>query len=126
MFAPGVVVRYRYYRNSEAMHVLLNITKTVWAVFLGVPRHDSFWTHGRRLAVLWKFGLDSLLVSGLGELVSSASALVTPSSLLLLLPWRLCYGKDSTCTEHNHSAGVSCAISHAFFMAMPPNVDCVG
>ncbi|KAL0025332.1 hypothetical protein WJX79_007839 [Trebouxia sp. C0005] len=58
----------RYYRNSEVMHVLLNITKTIWAVCYGVPRLGPFWTPGRRLAIAWKFGLDCLMVSGLGEL----------------------------------------------------------
>ncbi|KAL0052313.1 hypothetical protein WJX82_000079 [Trebouxia sp. C0006] len=58
----------RYYRNSEVMHVLLNITKTIWAVCFGVPRLAPFWTPGRRLAIAWKFGLDFLMVSGLGEL----------------------------------------------------------
>jgi len=52
------------------MHVLLNITKTIWAVCFGVPRLAPFWTPGRRLAIAWKFGLDFLMVSGLGELVS--------------------------------------------------------
>ena len=60
----------RYYRNSEWMHIVLNITKTVWAVCFGVPRQSPFWTPGRRLAIAWKFGIDSLMVSGLGELVS--------------------------------------------------------
>ena len=51
------------------MHVLLNITKTIWAVCFGIPRLGPFWTPGRRLAIAWKFGLDCLMVSGLGELV---------------------------------------------------------
>ena len=62
--------KHRYYRNSEVMHILLNITKTIWAVCFGVPRLGPFWTPGRRLAIAWKFGLDFLMVSGLGELVS--------------------------------------------------------
>ncbi|DBA76935.1 TPA: hypothetical protein ACH3X1_009531 [Trebouxia sp. C0004] len=68
---PLVTISYnpnRYYRNSEVMHVLLNITKTIWAVCFGVPRLGPFWTPGRRLAIAWKFGLDCLMVSGLGEL----------------------------------------------------------
>lgn len=58
----------RYYWNSEVMHVLLNITKTIWAVCFGVPRLGPFLTPGRRLAIAWKCGLDCLMVSGLGEL----------------------------------------------------------
>ena len=49
---------------------MLNIMKAVWSVWVGTPRPGTFWTPGRRLAVLWKFGLDTLMVSGLGELVS--------------------------------------------------------
>ena len=66
--------KHRYYWNSEVMHVLLNITKTIWAVCFGVPRLGPFLTPGRRLAIAWKCGLDCLMVSGLGELVSSTSA----------------------------------------------------
>ena len=49
---------------------MLNMMKAVWSVWVGTPRPASFWTPGRRLAVLWKFALDTLMVSGLGELVS--------------------------------------------------------
>lgn len=49
---------------------MLNIMKAVWSVWVGTLRPASFWTPGRRLAVLWKFGLDTLMVSGLGELVN--------------------------------------------------------
>ena len=55
--------------------------KAVWTVNVAVPYPGSFWTPGKRLAVLWKFGLDSLMVSGLGELVRACSC--TPS----FTPW---------------------------------------
>ena len=57
-------------QRSESMYVMLNMMKAVWSVWVGTPRPASFWTPGRRLVVLWKFGLDTLMVSGLGELVS--------------------------------------------------------
>jgi len=75
--------KHRYYRSSEVMHVLLNITKTVWAVCFGISRLGTFWTPGRSLAIAWKFGIDSLMVSGLGELVSIRSSALYGSKRLL-------------------------------------------
>ena len=49
---------------------MLNIMKAVYTVSAAVPYPGSFWTPGLRLIVLWKVGLDSIMVSGLGELVS--------------------------------------------------------
>lgn len=88
--------------RSELLHVMLNVMKTVWCVWVGTPRPASLWTPNQRLAVLWKFGLDTLMVSGLGELVSllpcnlcltavSADSVTHPGALasaLLVASWR--------------------------------------
>ena len=52
------------------MHVGLNVLKTIWAVSVGVPCQGEFWNSKRRLAVVWKFSMDNLVISGLGDLVS--------------------------------------------------------
>lgn len=64
----------RYLERSEALHVMLNVMKAVWCVWVGTPHPASFWTPDHRLAVLWKVGLDTLMVSGLGELVRPCPA----------------------------------------------------
>ena len=56
------------------MYVLLNVLKTLWAVSMGIPHRGEFWNSRRRLAVVWKFGMDNLVVSGLGDLVSPCTA----------------------------------------------------
>ncbi|KAL3141454.1 hypothetical protein ABBQ32_005020 [Trebouxia sp. C0010 RCD-2024] len=63
-----------YLERSEALHVMLNVMKAVWCVWVGTPHPASFWTPDHRLAVLWKVGLDTLMVSGLGELVRPCPA----------------------------------------------------
>jgi len=50
------------------MYVLLNVLKTLWAVSMGIPNRGEFWNSRRRFAVVWKFGMDNLVVSGLGDL----------------------------------------------------------
>lgn len=72
---------------------MLNMMKAVWSVWVGTPRPATFWTPGRRLAVWWKFGLDTLMVSGLGELVSSHTLLVSDLSLLCMYVRLLCMPK---------------------------------
>ena len=47
----------------------LNVLKTIWAVSVGVPCQGGYWNSKRRLAVVWKFSMDNLVVSGLGDLV---------------------------------------------------------
>lgn len=59
----------RYCRHSEVLHVGLNVLKTIWAVSVGVPCQGEFWNSKRRLAVVWKFSMDNLVISGLGDLV---------------------------------------------------------
>ena len=63
---------------------MLNMVKAVWSVWVGTPRPASLWTPGRSLAVWWKFGLDTLMVSGLGELVSCCPLGFLVLDLLLL------------------------------------------
>ena len=100
--------KHRYYWNSEVMHVLLNITKTIWAVCFGVPRLGPFLTPGRRLAIAWKCGLDCLMVSGLGELVSSTSAALHGPNRLPKYSLGLAPRVDVT---DKHSISLKCCIS---------------
>ena len=53
------------------MHIVLNFNKTAWAVWVGVPHWGGYGTTSRLLAIIWSFCLNALMISGLGELVSS-------------------------------------------------------
>lgn len=53
------------------MHVVVNVVKTVWAVSMGIPCHGGLRNSRRRLAIMLKFSMDNLVISGLGDLVCS-------------------------------------------------------
>ena len=66
------------------MHVVVNVVKTVGAVSMGIPCHGGYWNSRRRLAVMLKFSMDNLVISGLGDLVCFIYLFIVIDTYVLL------------------------------------------